>query len=614
MAAVALAVMSALAVLAFALGGRILPVELFIVGPLLAAARSTPRTTVAVAAVALALALAVALTSGKLSTTEDGLGLVVVAVGGGLAVWIAALRTGIEEAEREQHSAREELQVMLGAVADAITAQDRSGRVVYANEAAARSMGFSSPEDLLRTPPAELLGRFEILDVDGQPFDPSRLPGRLALAGESPAPATVRFRARTTGEERFVVVKARPVVGADGAPKMAINVIEDITEQKRAEQSQRFLADVSVALAESLDYDTTLRTVARLAVPAVADRVAVDHAAPEDEDRADAVGAVLRTGEPRLHPALIVAPLVARGRTLAALSLIRERAAPPYGARDLEVAVEVGRRAGLALANALLFSERTHTARALQESLLPPVLPAIPGLEVAARFRAAGPDDVGGDFYDLFEVGAGGWALVVGDVCGKGPNAAAVTALARYTIRAGAMQRSYPSHILTLLNDALLRQRTGADFCTVALARFDVRADGAILVLASGGHPLPLLLTAEGKVRPIGTPGSLLGVLEDPDLRDEAVELDPGDIVVFYTDGVTEAGAPRRILDPAALESLVASCYGLEPAGLAERIERAAIEATDGDLRDDMAILVARVRPAELESASVTDEAHVGAD
>jgi serine phosphatase RsbU (regulator of sigma subunit) len=103
-------------------------------------------------------------------------------------------------------------------------------------------------------------------------------------------------------------------------------------------------------------------------------------------------------------------------------------------------------------------------------------------------------------------------------------------------------------------------------------------------------------------------------VLEDPNLRDEAVELDPGDIVVFYTDGVTEAGAPRRILDPAALESLVASCHGLEPAGLAERIERAAIEATDGDLRDDMAILVARVRPAELQSASVSEGERVGAD
>jgi PAS domain S-box-containing protein len=618
MAAVALALMAGLAVLAAAVGGTTVPIELFLVGPLLVAARGTPRATAAMGAVALVLAVAVALINGKLGTTDHSLGLAVVVIGGVLAVWIASLRTGTEKAEREQHSAREELQVMLGAVADGITAQDRTGQVVYANEAAVRAMGFTSPEEMLRTPPAELLERFEILDVDGRPFDPSRLPGRLALAGEAPAPATVRFRSRATGEERYVVVKSRPVPGADGEPGLAINVMEDVTETKLAEKAQRFLADVSAALAESLDYEATLRTVRRFAVPAVADRVEIDDSVPKDGFRAGAVRAVLRTGEPQLRPALIVAPLVARGRTIAALSLIRDDGHPAYEIRDLEVAVEVGRRAGLALANALLFSERAHTARALQESLLPPVLPAIPGLEVASRFRAAGTGDVGGDFYDLFEVGDGGWALVVGDVCGKGPDAAAVTALARYTIRAAAMQRSYPSHILSLLNDALLRQRTGADFCTVALGRFDVRPDGAILVLASGGHPLPLLLTADGDVRPVGRPGSLLGVLEEPDLRDAALELDPGDTVVFYTDGVTEAGAPRRIIDPAALESLVASCHGLEPTTLAARIEGAAVEATSGELRDDIAILVARVRPLDLEGAAVItaeedDEEPVGA-
>jgi PAS domain S-box-containing protein len=538
-----------------------------------------------------------------------GLGVFAGALGG----WVAARRTGTGRAVREQRSAPEELAVMLEAVADGVTAQDRTGRVVYANDAAVRSMGFSTAEEMLRAAPSSLLDHYEILDLDGQPFDPMRLPGRLALAGESPTPATVRFRSRTTGEERYVVVKARPVLGADGTPEMAINVMEDVTETKLAERAQRFLADVSAALAESLNYEATLRTVERLAVPTVADHVEIDDVVPRDPARADAVRAVLTTGVAVLRPALIVAPLVARGRTLAALSLIRDNGHRPYEERDRDVAVEVGRRAGLALANAELYSERAHTARALQESLLPPMLPAIPGLEVASRFRAAGTGDVGGDFYDLFEVGDGGWALVVGDVCGKGPDAAAVTALARYTIRAGAMQRSYPSHILSLLNDALLRQRTGADFCTVALGRFDVRSNGAILVLASGGHPLPLLLSASGEVRPVGTPGALLGVLEDADLRDEAIELDPGDTVVFYTDGVTEAGAPRRILDPEALEELVASCHGLEPAALASRIERAAVQATGGELRDDIAILVARVRPAELDSATAVEEAEVGA-
>ena len=532
-----------------------------------------------------------------------------------LAVVVAVARwVTLRAATRELASARDELRVILEAVADGITAQDTSGRLVYVNDAAVRAMGFDCAEELLRTPTRELLARFEILDVDGRPYDLDRLPGRRALAGE-PATDTVRFRVRATGEERYVVVKARPVLGAGGRTALAINVLEDVTEQKAVERAQRFLSEVSVALAGSLDYETTLQTVVGLAVPAVADLALVDHEAPvDDAERADAVRAVLAGGEPELRPGLIVAPVLARGRTLAALSLVRTDAARPYDASDLEVAAEVGRRAGLALDNARLFSDRAYTARALQDSLLPPVLPAIPGLEVASRFRPAGSGEVGGDFYDLFEVGDRGWALVVGDVCGKGPDAAAVTALARYTIRAGAMQRSYPSHILTLLNEAMLRQRRPqADFCTVALGRFDVRGDRTVLVLATAGHPLPLLLTADGDVRTIGKPGALLGVLEDPELRDEALELQPGDVVVFYTDGVTEAGAPHRMLDPDDLRALVASSRDLGPAALAARIEAEAVRSADGELRDDIAILVARVRPAELDASELVGPAEVEA-
>jgi PAS domain S-box-containing protein len=536
---------------------------------------------------------------------------VALAITAGLALVAVARWVSLRGATRELASARDELRVILEAVADGITAQDTSGRLVYANDAAVRAMGFDSAEELLGTPNHELLARFELLDVDGRPYDLDRLPGRRALAGD-PATDTIRFRVRATGDERYVVVKARPVRAPGGQTAMAINVLEDVTDQKAVERAQRFLSEVSVALAQSLDYETTLQTVVRLAVPAVANRALIDHEVPVDDvERANAVLAVLQSGEPELRPGLIVAPLVARGRTLAALSLIRTDARP-YDASDLEVAVEVGRRAGLALDNARLFSDRAYTARALQHSLLPPVLPAIPGLEVASRFRAAGPGVVGGDFYDLFEVGDGGWALVVGDVCGKGPDAAAVTALARYTIRAAAMQRTYPSHILALLNEAMLRQRTPrADFCTVALGRFDVRGDRTVLVLASAGHPLPLLLTADGDVRTIGRPGALLGVLEDPDLRDEALELQPDDVVVFYTDGVTEAGAPHRVLDPDALRELVASARDLGPSELAARIEAEAVSAADGELRDDIAILVARVRPAEVDASELVGPAEV---
>ena len=609
----ALAITVALAIGDAVAGGSAIVSGLFIVGPLLAAARTGPRDTAIVAATGIVLAIAVGAVVGTLGEADHWLRVAVVAAGGALAIWIASLRAGTEAAEAALRSSRDQLSLILGAVADGITVQGPDGGLIYANEAAVRSIGFDTAEELLRAPIAEVLARFELFDEDGQPFPLDRLPGRLALGGE-PAKATVRSRDRATGEETWSVIKAQPVIDDRGKTSLVINVMEDLTERKAGEQAQRFLADVATALAASLDYETTLRTVAQLAVPAVADHAAVDIDVPDDPARAEAVRAVLDTGAPKLSAGLIIAPLIARGRPIAALSLMRNDPARAYDAGDLAVAVEVGRRAGLALDNARLFTERAYIARALQESLLPPVLPAIPGLEVASRFRAAGEGvEVGGDFYDLFEVGDGGWALVVGDVCGKGPDAAAVTALARYTIRAGAMQRTYPSHILTLLNDALLRQRGGVDFCTVALGRFDVREDGAILVLASGGHPLPLLLTAEGDVRSVGEPGSLLGVLEDPELRDVTIELASGDTIVFYTDGVTEAGAPRSILGPAELDALVASCAGLEPSALAERIEQAAVGATVGEPRDDLAILVARVRPPDGGRRTAIESAEIGA-
>ena len=605
MTAVSLAVMLGFAVLATALGGSTFPVELFLVGPLLVATRGTPRTTAAVSVGALALALAVAAINGSLGETDVVTGLGVVVVGGVLAVWIAALRSASEDAEREQHSAREELQVMLGAVADGITAQDRTGRVVYANEAAARAMGFSSPEELLQTPPEQLLDRFEIIDLDGRPFSPERLPGRLALAGEAPTPATVRFRSRLTGEERYVVVKAQPVMGPDGAPDLAINVLEDVTVTKLAERAQRFLADVSAALAETLDYDATVRALERVTVPAIAARAEIDEVPPSDPDRGEAVRAVLRTGTPQLRPDLIVAPLVARGRTLAALSLIRDPRAAPYDAHDLEVAVEFARRGGLALANARLFSDRAHTARALQESLLPPVLPAIPGLEVAARFRAAGTQRRRRRLLRPLRgrrrrVGARRRRrLRQGRRRGRGHRAGALHDPRRR--HAALLPQPHPQPAQR--RAAAAAHRRGLLHGRARALRHPPPTAPSSCWPAAGTRCRCCSAQTARSSRSAGR-GSLLGVLDEPDLRDEALELDPGDSVIFYTDGVTEAGAPLRILEPEALEALVAACHGLEPAALAARIERAAAEATGGELRDDIAILVARVRPVEIEGAN----------
>ena len=184
----------------------------------------------------------------------------------------------------------------------------------------------------------------------------------------------------------------------------------------------------------------------------------------------------------------------------------------------------------------------------------------------------------------------------MGDVCGKGPDAAAVTALARYTLRAAAMRERLPSRSLAVLNEALLRQRDDRRFCTVAYAYLEKLDGGARAGISTGGHPLPLVLRADGSVEAVGAPGTLLGVVPDPNLDDEAVTLEPGDSLVFYTDGVIESRVSSNgVLDERRLAELVATCAGRGPDAIAAQIEEAAVLSQNGRPKDDIAVLVLRV-------------------
>lgn len=553
------------------------------------------------------------------------------------------------QSETLASEARDQLEAILRGVADAVTAQAPDGRLLFANEAAVKTLGFASRDELLNVPVTDILGAFDLVTEDGRPFALEELPGRRALAGEEAAETVVRFRVKDTGEERWSAVKATPIRDPGGRVVMAINVIEDITAHKRTERAQRFLADSSAMLGASLDPAEVLGQVATLAVPEMADwlfvdmidngeveRVAVAHHDPRLTEAAErlhrdaavsldaprGVGRVLRTGRSELHPDLAgelpqagngepayfrlarefgmrsatIVPMIARGRTLGALTLATDGSSRRFDELDLELAEELARRCATAIDNARLYSERSYIARTLQQSLLPVELPEIPGIEAAARFRAMGEgNDVGGDFYDMFETGGRGWTVVMGDVCGKGPDAAAVTALARYTLRAAAMRDRLPSRSLSVLNEALLRQRTDRRFCTVAYAYFEMVGEGARVGFASGGHPLPLLLHTDGTVEEVGRPGTLLGVMPDPSFDDQALTLSPGDALVFYTDGVIEARGSNSPLDERALAELVRGCAGLGADAIAAVVERAAIDSAGGDLRDDIAVLVLRV-------------------
>jgi integral membrane sensor domain MASE1 len=235
-------------------------------------------------------------------------------------------------------------------------------------------------------------------------------------------------------------------------------------------------------------------------------------------------------------------------------------------------------------------------AGALQESLLPSRLPEVPGIDLAARFRPVGAGyRVGGDFYDVFESRDGSWVVVVGDVCGKGPRAAAITGLARHTLRAGAVHEQRPSGVLAVLNDALRDERSARELCTVVYVRLDRVGAAFRLTCSTGGHPLPLVLRRDGTVEQIGTHGVVLGAQADPHLVDTSVELHPADCLLLYTDGLTDAYAPAHALAAADIESLLGSCAGLSAGDIAEHVFCAALDVSRSEPRDDIALVVLRI-------------------
>jgi sigma-B regulation protein RsbU (phosphoserine phosphatase) len=239
----------------------------------------------------------------------------------------------------------------------------------------------------------------------------------------------------------------------------------------------------------------------------------------------------------------------------------------------------------------------TALARTLQATLIPPAPPHVPGLDIAAVYRPAGSgEEVGGDFYDVFEIGQGDWVVVLGDVCGKGVDAAVVTALARYTVRAASVRSAQPSQVLETLNQVLLRHETDR-FCTVVLLRLREENGSWTGTVGCGGHPLPLLTRAGGQPEPWGAAGSLVGVLDTPEFRDTTTVLRPGDSVVLYTDGVTEARSREGFFGDAGLAASVARHAGAATA-LVDGLLREVLQFQSGNARDDIAVVAVAVPPA----------------
>jgi PAS domain S-box-containing protein len=434
-------------------------------------------------------------------------------------------------------------------------------------------------------------------------------------------------------------------------------VKEQLARAEAVEVRRRLalLAAAGPSLSASLDYEETLEGITRLLVPELADwclldmledngsvnQLAAAHAEEEKEDLLrrlrehrqfgegdpGSTAEVLRTGQSvllpylsdstfyeralgcgehldivlRLEPcSLMCVPLIARGRTMGAITLVSSRPERRYDREDLLLAENLAYRCALAADNARLYRGRSEIARVLQRSLLPPHLPEIPGVEVGAEYLSVGEaSEVGGDFYDLINTVEDGWICAIGDVRGKGVEAASVTALARYTIRAATMKNDRPSEVLAALNEAMLRQLPEDRFCTAACVRLEPQDDspGVGVDVSRAGHPPPLLVRPEGTVEEVGCSGRVLGVFPEAELRDTSLRLMPGEALVLYTDGVTEARSPDGdFFGEGRLRHLLSSCASFDAGTFAGRIKDTVLDFQEGSPRDDLAVLVLRAR------------------
>jgi serine phosphatase RsbU (regulator of sigma subunit)/PAS domain-containing protein len=455
------------------------------------------------------------------------------------------------------------------------------------------------------------------------------------------------------GARRHWSASFTPVTDADGSVTGVIVSVVDVTERRALHDAERearvradFLARAGAILDASLDYEETLAAVAQIAIPEVADWCAVsvlDEAGvlqevatahvddaqlelgreisrrfPPDPASASGTYGVARSGETIYVPevtdamlvagipdpehlelirrlalrSVVIAALKARGRTFGTLSLASAESGRRFEHADVQMVEELAARAGMAIDNARLYTERSRIAHTLQVKLLPERLPSIPRAVTAARYRAAGElNEVGGDFYDVFQRSPTEWALVVGDVSGKGAEAAAVTALARYTLRAAALEDAPPSAALRRLNSAMLYDET-TQFATVVVAYLAAgREDGLDVRLSLAGHPAPAIVRRDGSVEMVGSFGLMAGLRPDLDVRDVEVRLEVGEVLLLYTDGVTEAGPRSAPFGEAGLVSVLAGLAGASPQAVVDAVERAVVAAQPGDPRDDIALL-----------------------
>jgi hypothetical protein len=444
------------------------------------------------------------------------------------------------------------------------------------------------------------------------------LPPAEEVVAEPASPAIVQAVDRVSAERRWLRFRSTPLRDVDGELIASVTVIEDLTALKSAEVRTQLLAETGRMLVSSLDYEETLRNVARVAIPELADWCSVDlldedghprrvATAPADSElqefrtpEADpdrGLRHVIRTGSSILYRrvtrdqlarwatsaaqlralqtlgvrSVLIVPMRVPERTIGAMTFVSASSGRYLDSADQALGEQIGRRTAVAVENARLHSRLQTVAETLERSLLPGELPDVPGWRIASLYRPVRSQlriDVGGDFFEVFKADGRSYAII-GDVEGKGVTAATLTALMRNGAHFAAGTEAEPAAILERLDEGLRRHGREAT-CTALCARLEHER----LVVASAGHPPALLASAAGEVRELTPPGPLLGAFPDASFRQEEVSVSSGDVLLTYTDGVLQALGSGPVARD-RLRALLADEAGQPPEVVLRRLESA---------------------------------------
>jgi serine phosphatase RsbU (regulator of sigma subunit) len=295
---------------------------------------------------------------------------------------------------------------------------------------------------------------------------------------------------------------------------------------------------------------------------------------------------------------VLAVPMSDGSRLFGVLTLIRRAEHGQFGMAEAALVEEVGTLLGLAIAARRTLRRRTEAADALRASLLPPVPKAVPGVEMAtAHLAPTRGREVGGDFYDVYPT-PGGWGVAIGDVCGKGEDAAAATAAARHAIRVLAHSTADPADVLRGANEIMLAEEFGGRFVTASAAHLSWRDGTLRMVLANAGHPAPVLIRPDGRTEQVPGGGVPLGIFPDPEPTTTELELSDGDVLFYYTDGLADARSPKATYLGDHLADSLAQLAGRRAADIVSDMRKVVLAFSEGVLHDDLTMLVLRAGAA----------------